>query len=622
MAENSLGTIAVEKKLRRCPVFRIDLKGRFVNVDDLTEKFFGQPSEYYFGKNISEFLDEPSNEALDEILSTGRHFETFFKSVNLTFIDSSEEKHEVGAIISLNFIGGNPANYQLVLTGAFPEPIVEISAASDEPDLIDRAARFIADSNGQIEWSHLAETVAYDPAILYVSFHMYDEGKLRMLGEAYRIGQENALQPGETEDRHVDVASRLQPMMPDPNTENDSYEYVYPLVCRQHTWGIVRFFSENNKQDQFDKLNTIAGVFGKSLYAYVRPHWDQKDRMALLEEAYWAYLNELNCTCFAFEENGNICERSSRFISDDSPLSTVTNIFQLFNPENLIMEKSISDEKIGFATESDKFDLPREGFTIWKDNYRLFKVLTVPEGLGEEVKYIMLLLPGPQAGDSGGSESGLADSLVSAADALTETINKRAVLLSAKSYRQLGSEGRDHLNRIQNECAGFKTFLRRLKKLIQLSGKTISPDIVDLKETIEKASKSISIQNRSKPAFKTGELHQPLADKEIIGEIFGSIFANLQSTGFGPETPAINIESRKLEGRYEYSMNIKFMPDDKLRKRSATLPYQNGLEKNRSAELGIEYRAVENLLKAVNGTIMISPTPEGYTINIGLPAKE
>ena len=45
---------------KRCAVCKIDLKGRFVYIDERTEHLLGLTKEDLFGKNIIEFLDEPS----------------------------------------------------------------------------------------------------------------------------------------------------------------------------------------------------------------------------------------------------------------------------------------------------------------------------------------------------------------------------------------------------------------------------------------------------------------------------------------------------------------------------------------------------------------------------------
>ena len=36
----------------RCPVFKINLKGQFVNIDDLTSELLDLPTENLFGRNI------------------------------------------------------------------------------------------------------------------------------------------------------------------------------------------------------------------------------------------------------------------------------------------------------------------------------------------------------------------------------------------------------------------------------------------------------------------------------------------------------------------------------------------------------------------------------------------
>ena len=77
------------KKKRRCPVLKIDLKGRFVNIDDLTAELLGIQAENLFGKSIEEFLDEESYQKLLEIFHSGSRFDTCHESVDLNVIDGN-----------------------------------------------------------------------------------------------------------------------------------------------------------------------------------------------------------------------------------------------------------------------------------------------------------------------------------------------------------------------------------------------------------------------------------------------------------------------------------------------------------------------------------------------------
>ncbi len=101
--------------LCRCAECKIDLRGRFVFVDDETETLLGRPREELFGKPITDVLDRSSQDVIDHILTVRNHYETHFDYAPLTLISKNGRQLPVDATISLCFNSGNPVNYQLIL---------------------------------------------------------------------------------------------------------------------------------------------------------------------------------------------------------------------------------------------------------------------------------------------------------------------------------------------------------------------------------------------------------------------------------------------------------------------------------------------------------------------------
>lgn len=98
-----------------CAVFKIDLKGRFVYIDDETEDLLGLSREELFGKSIYEFISDESHQMLDTVLGHHKRYESFYESMPLTIRENEGVLRRVEAVITLNFIGGNPVNYQFIL---------------------------------------------------------------------------------------------------------------------------------------------------------------------------------------------------------------------------------------------------------------------------------------------------------------------------------------------------------------------------------------------------------------------------------------------------------------------------------------------------------------------------
>lgn len=100
---------------KRCAVCKIDLKGRFVYVDDKVEKLLGLTKEDLFGKSLLEYLDERSQNLVSQLLCQRNHYETFYDTGTITLLNASGDPVVARTVISLNFIAGNPVNFQIVL---------------------------------------------------------------------------------------------------------------------------------------------------------------------------------------------------------------------------------------------------------------------------------------------------------------------------------------------------------------------------------------------------------------------------------------------------------------------------------------------------------------------------
>lgn len=104
--------------ITRCAVCKIDLKGRFVVVDELIEGVLGQSMEQLFGKPIAKFLDPEGQSIVKDLLKKHRRYETSFDSCRVNLIGSGGLPIPANLIFSLCFAAGNPVNYQVLIDSA------------------------------------------------------------------------------------------------------------------------------------------------------------------------------------------------------------------------------------------------------------------------------------------------------------------------------------------------------------------------------------------------------------------------------------------------------------------------------------------------------------------------
>lgn len=102
-------------KIKRCAVCKIDFKGRFVYVDDGVAQLLGHSKEELFGKSFLDFIEADEQPTVARILYQRNHFETFFESLRLSLIDRASHQIRATIVVSLNFIAGNPVNFQIII---------------------------------------------------------------------------------------------------------------------------------------------------------------------------------------------------------------------------------------------------------------------------------------------------------------------------------------------------------------------------------------------------------------------------------------------------------------------------------------------------------------------------
>ncbi len=176
-----------QRRQDQCPVFKIDRQGRFVYIDSRTEKLLGVSAEELFVKNIEEFLDKESFDSLRRILESGRSCETFHYPLKVNIYDIAGKTHSFSAVVSQNFVAGNPANYQLILVPNEPSTERREAYVADEhkKDIIAELAHTVVEAE-EIELSQIAETIVTDENILSVEIYSLKKDQPELLASATR----------------------------------------------------------------------------------------------------------------------------------------------------------------------------------------------------------------------------------------------------------------------------------------------------------------------------------------------------------------------------------------------------------------------------------------------------
>ena len=165
--------------LQRCAVCKIDLKGRFSFIDQEFMELTGYSDEELLGKSVSAFLEPASRELVNKLINERSHYETVYDSAPLTLLNKKQEAVNVSATMFLNFIGGNPVNFQLILSShAVPE---RMKAADPRSIVDDRYSKFVNELvslESNKDWQKIVDLVLHFSSAGQAALYRYEKQAL------------------------------------------------------------------------------------------------------------------------------------------------------------------------------------------------------------------------------------------------------------------------------------------------------------------------------------------------------------------------------------------------------------------------------------------------------------
>ena len=192
--------------LQRCAVCKIDLKGRFAFIDEEFLTLTGYSYEELLGKPVAGIFDPASRDLISRLISGRSHYEAVYDSAPLTLISKNKRSLSVSAIMFLNFSGGNPVNFQLILsTQAIP---LRVESNSTEDVLLAEFIRKIARIDTTNDWQGILSALLKLSSAGQAAWYGFDNGHLVPMATA--IDDSNAAfvhkELGAATDWHLKIA--------------------------------------------------------------------------------------------------------------------------------------------------------------------------------------------------------------------------------------------------------------------------------------------------------------------------------------------------------------------------------------------------------------------------------
>src|SRR5512147_2162793 len=154
MERTTTNPVAETNRITRCAVCKIDLKRRFTYIDDHTEELLEATREELFGKPFIDCLDPADHPAFNELFARYSRYEATFDAISITLVGKHGRRTPVKLIVSMNFIGGSPVNYQIVID-LESVAATNTTSPSGEPVAVLPLLTALIQVGAQPDWSQL-----------------------------------------------------------------------------------------------------------------------------------------------------------------------------------------------------------------------------------------------------------------------------------------------------------------------------------------------------------------------------------------------------------------------------------------------------------------------------------
>lgn len=254
-------TISIEEHASTaCAVFKIDLKGRFVYVDDETEELFGLSREELFGKSLFDFISPESHRLINDVFGRHARYELFYEAVPLVIRANDGRFRRLEAVLTLNFISGNPVNYQFILR------LAEASEISPRVNWENQLLYLLGDNPEGTDFDRLAEILCaaggYSQAECYIPD---DRDSLMMVG-SYPPGSPNHTAPAYLEQLRASGRDRFS-FIPEDVTRHEGFGdgRSEAVICLWYGGGkdlIVRLLGPKDYHPSEQRIANIQLISG------------------------------------------------------------------------------------------------------------------------------------------------------------------------------------------------------------------------------------------------------------------------------------------------------------------------------------------------------------------------
>jgi PAS domain S-box-containing protein len=627
---------------RRCAVCKIDLKGRFVYIDEEIENLLGCTKEELFGKTIIEFLDEPSQEVVNRLISQRNHYESFYDTTGINIVNQDGRQVHANVVASLNFIAGNPVNFQLIIDAK--------SSATSAGESLVSSSSYDDFFNGLLQIEKFPDLKQFA--------HLLRGFCGASLVAVYNIGDDE-LEPrtGATDDSSAEFAFKSIPDPDDLHLEvartGETYvftdekcvraavesfgeapdEYVARLDINGNSGYLVRLvFAEgcdlHAAAASIKKAEMALKLFTR--LAQPPPEPQQQDNLSPDVKFTVGFLDSLGIGACLTRDNGDIAGYNPTFVRQ-------VNDEQLNGSYRIIVETlakcngpEVLRDLVAYLESPPDEDQPEDfNAPIITPSGEAVCLAVIKFSVDpNDSSGCFVLMPRQAATAEAGPEPAEKLPWAQIIETLHETVLSVTGFsdrLSHKYYNELGQDGNDCLKCLNENSAILSAMLTELNSMLKLAENTDAAEIADLNLLINRAIQEVTSAH---PEITLRCRYNKLPKISTVPKVLTAVFANLLSNSIrhaGSSKVVIDCRARVEDNQCVMTFydkgtelaleSIKHLFDFSPRmplKDSSVIPGQ-----------GSSMAATRFLVTCLGGTITVEPKEgQGITVRLTVPVGE
>ncbi len=457
--------------VKRCGLCKIDRKGRFILANLEAQRLFGLSEVELFGRPFVDFLQTSDRPVYQQLIKNRSPYDTGYDSAGITIVGAGGQTQPVTMVVSVNFGGGNPSNYQIILR---PDdlPVVEEKSESE---------------------SGLWETLI---RLLVMEFDQPDLKKLvdllKDITDAHGVGifdlnDEHHRCLALTEEVLKDSADLDNVWKEDGDAESTPNEVRATFRLGSEHTGLVRFnLGHSDSAENDARIRWRSELAASLIHAVRSPHEIEPVPVERPSVYPSQVLDQLRIGFVAFDHDSKVTQHNHTFETFFAPQNEVVSVGQLIELIGASCGESASSAIAGYIAVLAGCDcLPGFKATYETTDGHSLSIEILPlETVTEPTSHCFLfyesgsVLAGPSAFPGVSSQVGL-----TAIDLLKSTMNATESVwqkLEHEHHDRLDRDGGFYLGCLNHHLETMSDTIRDFEKMLRLIGDGEEPQIVDL----------------------------------------------------------------------------------------------------------------------------------------------